>query len=470
MKNLTLLLCLLLTLTGCTTAVTYKQKGASAPAKAADDAIFVYREGMKIPRPFEVMGTVHVGDTGFTTVGGSLDDVMKKVIENARQKGADAVQVTSIKAPDFWSTIYRVDANLLRFTDTWETISNSESEFTAYLKENERTLDVIEGIWSEGGQSQYRIGIKKDTSKPGRDFVAFILDSKHPAWKKGYKKIDITRAAQRGVYIFTYFRGDFDQEGATIVLGDTLVFSITLHTPAGNDTATFVKTFPVEELAVARGGKGGASGTGFLLDESGFLVTNWHVVQDATEVAVEFTEKGLKATGKVKIRDQQNDLAIIQLDSFDFRSAFGVLKLPPVVSAKSVKVADEVFTLGFPLGSILGESVKYSDGSVSSLTGLEGDPRLYQISVAVQPGNSGGPLITKDGRIVGIIVSTLSPAFVFSRTKTLPQNVNFALKADYLQNLVTVSGIVLKNESQRPVSPNSVVEDVKPFVARVVVK
>ena len=79
-------------------------------------------------------------------------------------------------------------------------------------------------------------------------------------------------------------------------------------------------------------------------------------------------------------------------------------------------------------------------------------------------------MITKDGRIVGIIVSTLSPAFVFSKTRTLPQNINFAIKADYLQNLVAVSGITLKNEGQRPVASSGVVEDVKPFIARVVVK
>jgi serine protease Do len=469
MKTPPLLLTAVLILSGCTTAVTYKPKASAGPAKSAEHPVFVYLEGMKIPRPFEVLGTVHVGDTGFTTVGGSLDDVMKKVVENARQKGADAVQVTSIKAPDIWSNIYRVNANLLRFTDTWETVAISEAEFLAYVKENERALDPIEGIWSEGRGNQYRIAIKKDASKPGRDFVAFILSAKLPSWQTGYKKIDITRAAQRGVYIFNYFCADFSEEGATVVLGDTLAFSITLHTPSGNDTATFVKTFPVESTAAAAG-KPGASGTGFLLDESGFLVTNWHVVQDASEVAVEFQEKGIKMSGKIKVRDQQNDLAIIQLDGFDFRSAFGESKLPPVASAKSVKVADEVFTLGFPLGSILGESIKYSDGSVSSLTGIEGDPRLYQISVPVQPGNSGGPLITKDGRIVGVIVSTLSPAFVFSKTKALPQNVNFAVKADYLQNLITVSGISLKDADKRAVASSGVVEDVKPFIARVVVK
>lgn len=461
---------LLVLLTGCTTAVTYKQQADAGPAKSADHPVFVYSQAMRIPRPFEVIGKVQVGDTGFTTVGGSLDDVMRKVVEKARDKGADAVQVTSVKAPDMWSTIYRVKANLLRYTDTWETIAFSEEKFMTYLKENARNLDPIEGIWSEGAQNQYRIGIMKDTSKPGRDFVGFILSAKIPSWQRGYKKIDITSASQRGVYIFNYYLADFSQEGATVILGETLAFTIALHTPTRNDSATFVKTFPASDSPAAGGSRGSSSGSGFLVDESGFLVTNWHVVRDASDVTVEFTEKGFKTTGKVKVRDQQNDLAIIQLDGFDFRSTFGEAKLPPIASSRSVQVGEGVFTLGFPLGSILGESIKYSDGSVSSLTGIEDDPRLYQISVPIQPGNSGGPLITKDGRIVGVIVSTISPAFVFSRTKTLPQNVNFAIKADYLQNLVGVSGINLKISNQRPVSSSGVVEDVKPFVAKVVVK
>lgn len=230
-----------------------------------------------------------------------------------------------------------------------------------------------------------------------------------------------------------------------------------------------MKTFPVSSSANV-GAKVGVSGSGFLLDESGYLVTNWHVVQDAGEVVVEFPDKGLKISGTIKVRDQQNDLAIIQLDGFDFRATFGDAKIPPIAGARTVKIGDSVFTLGFPLGSILGESVKYTDGAVSSLTGIEDDPRLYQISVPIQAGNSGGPLITKDGRIVGIIVSTLSPSFVFSKTRTLPQNVSFAIKADYLQNLVDVSGTTLKSEGRRPVGENGVVEDVKQFIARVLAK
>jgi S1-C subfamily serine protease len=64
------------------------------------------------------------------------------------------------------------------------------------------------------------------------------------------------------------------------------------------------------------------------------------------------------------------------------------------------------------------------------------DLSSMQISAAIQPGNSGSPLIDEAGDVIGIVVSTVSPAFQYKMTETLPQNINFAIKADYLLNLM----------------------------------
>jgi serine protease Do len=85
------------------------------------------------------------------------------------------------------------------------------------------------------------------------------------------------------------------------------------------------------------------------------------------------------------------------------------------------------------LSDILGTNAKLGQGIINSLTGIKDDVRMFQISIPVQPGNSGGPLINAKGQVVGVVSGTLNPY----AANTLPQNVNFAIKINYLNNLLT---------------------------------
>src|SRR6202012_520872 len=104
----------------------------------------------------------------------------------------DAVQITSIQKPGFDTPNFAVKADLLRYADVWEKVALTEKDFNAYLQQHQKTLDPIEGIWSGGWPN--RIGIIRDTSKPGRDFIAFTVGTDSPAWHKGYKRMDIAHA------------------------------------------------------------------------------------------------------------------------------------------------------------------------------------------------------------------------------------------------------------------------------------
>jgi hypothetical protein len=168
MKNLALFLFPALLLAGCGTMVSYKADEPAGPARPPGYPIPVYTDGMTVPRPCEVMGTVSVKNSGFTVAGGSVEDVMKDVMQRARQKGADAVQVTSIDKPDWQNPNYRLTADLLRYSDSWESMPISEDDFLAYLQKNKKSLDPIEGIWFMNGQFEDRIGIMRNASKPGR--------------------------------------------------------------------------------------------------------------------------------------------------------------------------------------------------------------------------------------------------------------------------------------------------------------
>jgi hypothetical protein len=210
MKHLISGLLALLLLAGCTTTTSYKSKASASPPKPDDYPIYVYTEDMIVPRPSEVIGTMHVGDTPFTVMGGSIESVMNKLMNNARKQGADALQVTSIKKPGFVSPNHRVDANFLRFTDTWESISLSEMELKHYFKTNAQKLDPIEGIWRASGV-QIRTAILKNNSRPGRDFIAVLLEAQNPTWKPGDKKADLRRE-RPGVYRGGFYREDYQEK------------------------------------------------------------------------------------------------------------------------------------------------------------------------------------------------------------------------------------------------------------------
>jgi len=226
--------------TGCT-SVTYKSHTAAGPAKPLGYPIPIYTEEMKVPRPCEVIGTVSVNAGQFTMFGGGAETELSKVMAEARQKGADAVRLTSKEEPGFTNPNFRLKADLLRYANVWETIPVSKGAFQAYLNANRRNLDPIEGIWFCDGLNPHFIGIMKNDSKPGRDFVGFILYAHNPAWPAGMKKIDIRRGLTPGSYVLVYYREDFDRREVPIILGQKRSFTFVIVTGDEKDEVNYTK-------------------------------------------------------------------------------------------------------------------------------------------------------------------------------------------------------------------------------------
>ena len=126
--------------------------------------------------------------------------------------------------------------------------------------------------------------------------------------------------------------------------------------------------------------------------------------------------------------NNQNDLAVLKVD--------GKFAALPVVSSRKVGLGDEVFTIGFPQIGVQGISAKYTKGNISSLTGVKDDPRRFQISVPIQPGNSGGPLVNEYGNVVGVVVARLNAAKFLKETGRIPQNVNYAVKSSFANSFL----------------------------------
>jgi hypothetical protein len=239
MKKLALFVPLFFLLTGCSTTRTYTPNTTAGPAKPADYPIPIYNQDMRIPRPCQLIGEFSIGDTQLTMFGGSLKGVMKTLMDTAHEKGADVVQLTSIKEPDFESAHYRVEANLLRYADKWETVSLSENDFLIYLQKNQATLNSIEGIWSDG--SADRVGIIRDKSKPGRDFIAFMLNVQLPSWQKGYKIMDIAHTIRPDGYSLKYYLPDFNVAKTSFLLDHGHAFSFIINTEAGATEVAYIK-------------------------------------------------------------------------------------------------------------------------------------------------------------------------------------------------------------------------------------
>ncbi len=169
------------------------------------------------------------------------------------------------------------------------------------------------------------------------------------------------------------------------------------------------------------------AGTGFLITKDGFILTCNHVVENAESIEVLIEKKTYIAS--VVCVDESNDLALLKI-SGDFPALALSLK-------NNAELGQKVFTIGYPNLTLQGMSEKYTDGSISGLTGFQDDVRLYQISVPVQPGNSGGPLLDENGNVIGIIVAMLDAQAAFNISGSLPQNVNYAVKSIYAQGLLS---------------------------------
>lgn len=203
-------------------------------------------------------------------------------------------------------------------------------------------------------------------------------------------------------------------------------------------------------------------GTGFAVSERGQVITAAHVVKGASKVEVVSKDKSWKA--KVIQFDPLNDLAVLQVEG---------LELPaiPIRQSADVKVGQTVFTVGFPNIELQGSNPKMTKGDISSLTGLQDAPTCWQISVPIQTGNSGGPLIDEDGNVIGVIVSRLNSGQDASGNSVPTQNVNYAVKSAYL--LPMLSGLdvkILSNKKKWFLKTfESVVEDAERSVVMILV-
>lgn len=322
---------------------------------------------------------------------------------------------------------------------------STKEDIIEYLDERMEELDPIEGIYyvTERNFYQSRLnpdvnGINRSSSQffvvlNGKDyyeddnfdgFVALCIDSMNYSWVNKFVKL-----GDSNNYAIVKSEKDskYSSEGM-VTLDNPSKFEFRLE--QGNNgwgdfyvIYEFVKDYPITtEYEMAQ--RPEWTGTGFAISE-GYIATNYHVANGAKTIRIKGIggnmEKSYK--GYVVAKDKEHDIAIIKIVDKEFESLGSI---PYSIGKTNVDAGDDIFVLGYPLTEAMGEEVKVTTGVISATSGFKGDNSMYQISAAVQPGNSGGPVFNEEGAVVGIVCAKLSDA----------ENANYAVKTSYLYSLI----------------------------------
>lgn len=348
------------------------------------------------------------------------------------------------------------------------THAETEQSLRKYFQENILKLDPMEGVYDVDLKMRYLTPYVDDTSKDaftwfvkkeGSTFVIYSADE-NGRMMRG-TKASFTKIGDTNAYYYNDTRFSIHER---FILNNEIQFGFTaqLSHSAAKELVKNPNLSPVVHIYVAYNGiksyptssmyleaakedarkaekeyqkaleeaqkRAGWSGSGFALNQ-GHIVTNYHVVEEAKTILI----KGIKGDFKTELRakvvatDKVNDIAILKIDDERFKG-FGTI--PYKVKREMSDVGESVWALGYPMTDVMGEEVKFTDGKISSRTGIQGDMSVYQISVPIQPGNSGGALFDNNGNIVGITSSGLN------RETFNSENVNYAIKTSYLYNLI----------------------------------
>ncbi|MBN2272469.1 MAG: trypsin-like peptidase domain-containing protein [Sedimentisphaerales bacterium] len=299
------------------------------------------------------------------------------------------------------------------------------------------------------GYSRKTIGILKDTKSPTRDFVGVWLEQSSPVQKVGQVMCNVQKTAHVKSYVAGFHNIDKPPSiyDATMADDNSLAFIIKNSRSGVSMAYSFAKIYPHVAATTSESKveppKTVSQGTGFAVSPDGHIVTAHHVVEGAKTIKV-YLSKDTFGSATILRTDPPNDLAVLKVENT-------IPVFLPVAPMRSVKTGDRVFTIGFPVRSILGEEAKYTEGVVSSLSGIQDTASFLQITVPVQPGNSGGPLVNEKGEVVGVITSTAAILSFIEESGALPQNVNWAVKADYLRPLIELPTIDKKQLSREEV-------------------
>ena len=191
-----------------------------------------------------------------------------------------------------------------------------------------------------------------------------------------------------------------------------------------------------------------SSGTGFFVSRDGHILTNYHVIDGCREVQV--NTNGDRHRVSVIAEDRVNDLALLTSELTP-SAIFPISRETPVL-------LQDIYVAGYPFGDEISTSVKVTAGIVSSLSGIGDNESNIQIDAALQPGNSGGPIIDQFGNAIGVAVEKLNYEYIMELYDAIPENTNFGIKASVAANLLDANNVPTIQPNYGPLSKEALGE------------
>lgn len=283
----------------------------------------------------------------------------------------------------------------------------SEKMFKEYAEQ--KGLAPFEGIYQKGNQQYY-------VKKHGAYYYIVACGSAN-LYIEGDVKGELTPTSTPNIFLGGWNNGE---QGQTFKTSTYVFTEVGLEFQSGGTRQMLIKVWPDANNTEIGVGKNW-TGSGWSL-KNGYVVTNNHVAEGAKSIYINVPINGEthKYPARVIALDKTNDLAILYVE--DLKN----INVPYTAKSSLCSVGEKCFALGYPMSDRLGQEVKLTDGVISSRTGFQNDMKLYQISAAVQPGNSGCPLFDEAGNVVGIVNSGVPSA----------DNVGYAIKMSYLRTLL----------------------------------
>lgn len=306
-------------------------------------------------------------------------------------------------------------------------ISDTDWNYNKLIEHwNKNGVDNIEGIYERvSAEIEYSLAILKENNEYK---IIYLAGARGTGWLEGDIKATLRKTAQFGLFKSNWRMIDKTNNKDLNIIFESATMK-TLSETGDNSQDLYLKMYPTYEndvnssTNIENANIWKSTGTGFFIDKKGYIATNHHVIEKAKEVQVNINKKSYLA--KVVISDERSDLAILKIIDNSF---IPLSSINYNFNDDISEVGNSVFALGFPLTQYMGEEIKFTDGKINSKSGYKGDISTYQISVPIQPGNSGGPLFDNNGTLVGITSSGLD--------KSKTDNVNYAIKTKYLKLLI----------------------------------
>lgn len=375
--------------------------------------------------------------------------IFNRIMDYYIQDNWDQILLGKLKEMYFNKIIYDplVSLKLNKEMTNWNR-RDLEKHFT------ENSIDNFEGIYEKYGglnsehNSNYKIALIKENEFYN---IIYLEGANKNNWVEGELKGQISKTSIKDFYKVKWVMSDKSKnENVYLSTNTTNILEFDFLNREYSNKVKYLKMFPYASNSLSTSSNYISSGTGFLIAKNGLVVTNHHIINNTTNIVVEFKkdDEVKKYKAEKVLDDKKNDITILKIVDDNFSLEKGI---PYYINKSEIPLGTSVYTLGYPMIETMGESIKLSNGIVSSNKGYMSDSTTYQVTVPINPGNSGGPLFDKSGTLVGIISAKYSGA----------ENVAYAIKTKHLVNLIENNRLTCPKGNSDILKRMSLVEQVE---------